>query len=110
MRRWKKILSMLVMVCMLCPCVSMIVHAASAEVRFSDPSTTVGAEVDVNIRVSSSAEIVSLNLTLAYDTDKLRFISGDSATGGSGTITMNCTGESIEDGLTLKFQALAEGT
>ncbi len=110
MRRWKKILSMLVIVCMLCPCVSMIVHAASAEVRFSDPSTTVGAEVDVNIRVSSSAEIVSLNLTLAYDTDKLRFISGDSATGGSGTITMNCTGESIEDGLTLKFQALAEGT
>ena len=110
MRRWKKILSMLVMVCMLCPCVSMIVHAASAEVRFSDPSTTVGAEVDVNIRVSSSAEIVSLNLTLAYDTDKLRFISGDSATGGSGTITMNCTGENIEDGLTLKFQALAEGT
>lgn len=110
MRRWKKILSMLVIVCMLCPCVSMIVHAASAEVRFSDPSTTVGAEVEVAIRVTSSADIVSLNLTLAYDTDKLRFISGDSATGGSGTITMNCTGESIEDGFTLKFQALAEGT
>lgn len=110
MRRWKKILSMLVMVFMLCPCVSMIVYAASAEVRFSDPSTTVGSEVDVSVRVTSSADIVSLNLTLAYDTDKLRFISGDSATGGGGTITMNCTGESIENGYTLKFQALAEGT
>lgn len=110
MRRWKKVLSLLFIVCMLCPCVSMVAHAASAEVRFSDPSTTVGAEVEISVRVISSDDIASLSMTLSYDTDMLRFISGDDATGGSGTITMNCTGESIEDGYTLKFQALAEGT
>lgn len=110
MRRWKKVLSLLFIVCMLCPCVSMVAHAASAEVRFSDPSTTVGAEVEISVRVISSADIASLSMTLSYDTDMLRFVSGDEATGGGGTITMNCTGESIEDGYTLKFQALAEGT
>ena len=110
MRRVKKILSLLVMVCMLCPCVSTIAYASSAEVRFSDPSTTVGAEVEISVRVISSADIVSLSMTLLYDTDMLRFISGDNATGGGGTITMNCNGDSIEDGYVLKFQALAEGT
>ena len=110
MRRVKKILSMLMIVCMLCPCVSAIVHAASAEVLFSDPSTTVGAEVDISVRINSSDNIGTLNMTLTYDADKLRFISGDSATGGSGTITMNCNEDTIGDGYTLKFQALAEGT
>lgn len=110
MRRVNKILSLVVMVCMLCPFMPMTAHAASAEVRFSDPSTTVGAEVEISVKISSSDDIVSLSMTLAYDTDMLRFISGDNATGGSGTITMNCTGESIDNGYTLKFQALAEGT
>ncbi len=110
MRRWKKILSLLMIVCMLCPCAALVVHAASAEVRFSDPSTTVGAEVEIAVKVSSSDDIQTLNMTLAYDADKLRFISGDSASGGSGTITMNCDGSSIDNGYTLKFQALAEGT
>lgn len=110
MRRWKKILSLLMIVCMLCPCVSMIALAASAEVRFSDPSTTVGAEVDISVRINSSDDIETLNMKLTYDTDMLRFISGDNASGGSGTITMNCDGNTIDNGYTLKFQALAEGT
>ena len=88
MRRVKKILYLLFVVCMLCPCMSMIVHAASAELRFSDPSTTVGAEVEVAIKIYSSADIETLNVTLAYDKDKLRFISGDNATGGDGSIAL----------------------
>ena len=107
MRRVKKILYLLFVVCMLCPCMSMIVHAASAELRFSDPSTTVGAEVEVAIKIYSSADIETLNVTLAYDKDKLRFISGDNATGGDGSIAL--TGV-LTDGYTLKFQALSEGT
>ncbi len=107
MRRVKKILYLLFVVCTLCPCMSMIVHAASAELRFSDPSTTVGAEVEVAIKIYSSSDIETLNVTLAYDKDKLRFISGDNATGGDGSIAL--TGV-LTDGYTLKFQALSEGT
>ena len=107
MRRVRRLLYLLAVVFMLCPCMSMIVHAASAELRFSDPSTTVGAEVDVAIKIYSSADIESLEVTLAYDKDKLRFISGDNATGGDGTIVLSGV---LMDGYTLKFQALAEGT
>ena len=57
MGRWKKILSLLMIVCMLCPCAAMVAHAASAEVRFSDPSTTVGAEVEIAVKISSSDDI-----------------------------------------------------
>ena len=71
MRRWKKVLSLLFIVCMLCPCVSMVAHAASAEVRFSDPSTTVGAEVEISVRVISSADIASLSMTLSYDSTEI---------------------------------------
>ncbi len=110
MGRWKKILSLLMIVCMLCPCAAMVAHAASAEVRFSDPSTTVGAEVEIAVKISSSDDIETLSMTLTYDADMLRFISGDNASGGSGTITMNCDGDTIDGGYTLKFQALAEGT
>lgn len=95
---------------MLCPCITMLVHAASAELFFSDPSTTVGAEVEVKVKLSASVDLASLDATLTYDADMLRFISGDNASGGSGTITLSATGDSASIDLVLKFQALKEGT
>ncbi len=110
MRRIKKALSSLILVCMLCPCISLLVHAASAELFFSDPSTTVGAEIDVKVKLSSSSDLGSLDATLTYDADMLRFISGDNATGGKGTITLSASGDGTSIDMTLKFQALQEGT
>ena len=57
-------------------------HAASAELRFTDPSTTVGAEVEVTAKFTAPVLMDSLEATLTYDSSKLRFVSGDSATGG----------------------------
>ena len=88
----------------------MLAHAASAELFFSDPSTTVGAEVEVKVKLSSSSDLASLDATLTYDAEMLRFISGDSASGGGGTITLSATGDSESIDLVLKFQALKEGT
>lgn len=110
MRRMRKVLALFIMVCMFIPCISMVAQAASAELRFSDPSTTVGAEVQVTAKLSSSSNLKSLEAALTYDTSMLRFVSGDSATGGDGTVTISGTGSGTSMEFILTFQALAEGT
>ena len=89
MKRMKKVLAALVMACMLCPALSMVAYAAPAELRFTDPSTTVGAEVEVTAKLSAQANVQSFEATLTYDSSMLKFQSGDQATGGDGTITFN---------------------
>ena len=110
MRRIRKALASLLLVCMLCPCISTVVNAASAELRFTDPSTTVGAEVEVTAKLTSSVNIQSLDATLTYDSSMLKFISGDNASGGDGTITLSGSGNGTSMDFILKFQALEEGT
>lgn len=110
MKRMKKALAAVLLVCMLCPCISMIALAASAELRFTDPSTTVGAEVEVTAKLSSSSDLQSLQATLTYDANMLRFISGDSAAGGNGMITISGSGAGTSMDFILRFQALSEGT
>lgn len=100
MRRIKKALAAFAVVCMLSPCISMIVHAASAELRFTDPSTTVGAEVEVTAKLTSSSNLQSLDATLTYDTSMLKFISGDSVSGGDGTLNISGSGS----GTTLEYR------
>ncbi len=111
MRKIRKILAALAIVCMFVPCISMVTHAASGELRFSDPSTTVGAEVEVTARFTAPVLMDTLEATLTYDSSMLRFVSGDSATGGDGTVTISGDGGSATEAeFTLTFQALAEGT
>lgn len=109
MRTMKKMLALMVLICLFIPCISMVAQAASAELRFSDPSTTVGAEVQVTTKLSSSSNLKSLEATLSYDTSMLRFVSGDSASGGDGTVTISGTGSGTSMEFILTFQALAEG-
>lgn len=111
MRKIRKILAALAIVCMFVPCISVVTHAASGELRFSDPSTTVGAEVEVTARFTAPVLMDTLEATLTYDSSMLRFVSGDSATGGDGTVTISGDGGSATEAeFTLTFQALAEGT
>lgn len=110
MRRIKNVFFSLLIACMMCAGISVTANAASAELRFTDPSTTVGAEVEVTGKLSSASVLKTLDATLTYDTEMLRFISGDYASGGKGTITIggSTTGSTLE--FKLKFQALKEGT
>lgn len=111
MRKIRKLLIAFVVACLAIPGMTTIVHAASAEFRFSDPSTSVGAEVDVTAKVSSAVSLNTVQATLNYDSSKLKFISGDDATGGDGTI--NLSRNDSEAGtvmeFNLKFQALDVG-
>lgn len=111
MRRLRKVIFLILLVFVLCPCISMVADAAEAELHFTDPSTTVGAEVEVTANFSSSSSgLQSLNAVLTYDASMLRFVSGDSASGGNGTITIDGTGGGSSIDFVLKFQALQEGT
>ena len=110
MRKIKKILVALLMICMICPCISVITEAATAELRFADPSTNVGAEVEVKAKLSSASTLKSLDATLTYDTDSLKFISGDNATEDNGQIKLSWSGSGTSTEFNLKFQALQEGT
>ena len=65
MRRIKKALAAFAVVCMLSPCISMIVHAASAELRFTDPSTTVRGRG----RSNSKVNIIFQSSVSGCDTD-----------------------------------------
>lgn len=109
MRRLKKLFVTVLMICFMCPCISVITEAATAELRFSDPSTTVGAEVDVRVKLSSASSIKSMEAALNYDTNSLKFISGDNATENDGTIKLSWTGSGTTAEFDLKFQALQEG-
>lgn len=93
---------------MMCGIVS---FAASGEMRFSDPSTTVGANVEVTVRLSADYSLGNVSATLSYDSQYLRFVSGDMATDNGGQIQLTGNGSgSSEVNWSLQFQALAEGT
>lgn len=111
MKKLKKILALMIcasMTFMMCGIVS---FAADGQLRFSDPSTTVGATVEVTARMSADDGLGSVNATLSYDSQYLRFVSGSGATDNGGQIQL--TGEgggSSEISWSMQFQALAEGT
>ena len=112
MKKVKKIIVSFLLMCMLCVGMTCVASATAAEFRFSDPQTSVGEEVDVTAKVSSAKALNTIQATLSYDKTKLRFISGDDATGGDGTITISRNDENAGTTMefNLKFQALDEGT
>ena len=110
MRKIKKLVVTFLAICLMCPGLSVITQAATAELRFADPSTTVGAEVEVKTKLSSVSSLQSMEATLTYDKSELKFISGDNATAKDGTIKISWTGTGTTAEFNLKFQALKEGT
>lgn len=94
---------------------SFAAFAAQGSLSFSDPSVTVGEEVDVTVKVEADAgtAINDANIVLQYPSDKLEFVSGTDSDGGAGTIRIH--GASNGKGTanleyTLKFNALSAGT
>ena len=54
MKKVKKIIVSFLLMCMLCVGMTCVASATAAEFRFSDPQTSVGAEVEVTAKVSSA--------------------------------------------------------
>ncbi|WP_051671636.1 cadherin-like beta sandwich domain-containing protein [Oribacterium sp. P6A1] len=88
--------------------------AATASISFSDPSVTVGSEVNVTMKVSSTDGTLSRSdITLGYDTNLLQFVSGTDAEGGAGTIRVKGATNGAGTGTleyNLKFNTLSSGS
>lgn len=106
--RWlKKMTAVIAAVCMAVLVLPFSADAAEPQLRFSDPTTTQGATFDVEATFYADEGIGSVNATLAYDAEVLKFVSGDGATASNGQIQLTGNGGgSTEIKWTLQFQAL----
>lgn len=89
--------------------------AATGKITFSDPSVTVGNQVSVTMKISSTSGegLGASDVMLEYDSSMLEFVSGTSANGGAGSVRVLGTMESegqTSFSFTLKFKALQAGT
>lgn len=112
MKKLRKALMALMAVCILVSGFSFSAYASSGQLRFSDPSTTVGAEVEVTATFTGTVAVQSAEATLTYDTSMLRFVEGGQVTDNNGTLTLSGAGDgtSTQLNFTMTFQALQEGT
>ena len=113
MNKIQKKLGMLLAFCLLLPCFSIVAHAASGVLTFSAPTTKVGETVTVKAKLDAyGSPIGDGDITVTYDPAKLEFVSGQNASGGSGTVNLSTTGDGsvTELNYTMEFRALSEGT
>lgn len=112
MKMIKKMSAVLMAICLSISCFSMVAYAADGRVSFTDPETQVGEMVEVKCVANSTVgNIANVEVKLSYDTEYLRFDSGDGVTDdGNGTLTCTGSGTSAEVTFVVTFQALKEGT
>lgn len=112
MKLVKKISAVLLTLCLVVPCFSMVASAADGKISFSDPQTKVGDIVEVKCAVrSTSGTLGNVEVKLSYDSESLSFESGDGvAADGDGALTCTSSGGSQEQIFLIEFQALKEGS
>ena len=115
MKTMKKLTTLMLTICLLVACFSMSAFAADGKIMFTDPQTKAGETVEVTGVVQKSAgNFGKIEITMKYDTDMLKFKSGDGITESeAGKITYkgdatNEVGERKE--FKFSFTALKEGT
>lgn len=108
----KKIATLLLAICLVVPCFSMVSHAAN-RIMFEDPSTAVGETLALKGVIQTDSAMEDRNVVMTYDTTMLKFVSGDNVTEtGTGELTYNAKGEAggqrVE--FVMNFEVLKEGT
>ena len=91
--RIKRFAAALLAACVLAACLPvqmMTAYAATARIAFSDPSAEVGADVKVNMKITSADGTLSTaDVMLSYDSDLLEFVEGTDADGGAGAVRVH---------------------
>ena len=77
MKKLKKLAALMLCTAMTFMMCGIVSSAASGQLRFSDPSTTVGATVEITAKLSADESLSEASATLTYDTTALKFIRGD---------------------------------
>jgi len=117
MKAMKKIVMMLICICLVVPCFAVVSHADNNAIRFNDPKTKTAEEFEVTGYVETTSAVSGVKLVFSYDTEYLKFISGNSiveTTPGkleyrnvNSYESLPATGRLV---FAMKFQALKEGT
>lgn len=87
--------------------------AATGRIAFSDPSTSVGEEVTVNMKFSSTSgdELGNTDVMLSYDPTLLEYVgTAENVSGGTGKLRVIGAPGVTEVATQLKFKALRAGT
>lgn len=115
MKMMKKLATILLAVCLVVPCFSMLTYAADGRIMFTDPQTKVGEVLQVKGVVEKhSGNFGKIEIVMTYDTSYLKFNSGDGVTETtSGELTY--VGDATNDTGTrkefyMKFDVLKAGT
>lgn len=112
MKVMRKIATLLLAICLVVPCVSMVSHAAN-RIMFEDPSTAVGQTLQLKGVIETDSAMEDREVVMTYDTSMLKFKSGDNVTETSaGELTYKATGEAGSQRVEflMSFDVLKEGT
>ncbi|MEE0885029.1 MAG: cohesin domain-containing protein [Faecalimonas sp.] len=116
MKMMKKFATLLLAICLVVPCFSMVSFAANGAIQFTDPSTKVGETLEVigKVKRTDNTGFGKVSVTMTYDTSYLKFKSGNGLVESqAGEITY--TGDATSDvgaihEFKLLFDVLKAGT
>ena len=112
-RRWAAAVAAICLLTLFLPLYGMTAFAATARIAFSDPTASVGSEINVKMKITSSDNLSTADIMLAYDANSLEFIEGTNAEGGNGAVRVHGdggAGNTTTLAYDLKFKASAAGT
>ena len=91
MRAMKKFTTVILAICLLAVCFSVSVFAADGKIMFTDPTVKAGETVQVTGVVQKErGNFGKISVTMKYDTEFLKFTSGDGVTEAeSGKLTLS---------------------
>ena len=112
MKVMRKIATLLLAICLVVPCFSMVSHAAN-RIMFEDPSTAVGEKLALKGVIQTDSTMEDRKVVMTYDTTMLKFVSGDGVTEtAAGQLTYEAKGaaggQRVE--FIMNFDVLKEGT
>ena len=112
MKVMRKIATLLLAICLVVPCFSMVSHAAN-RIMFEDPSTAVGEKLALKGVIQTDSAMEDRKVVMTYDTTMLKFVSGDGVTEtAAGQLTYEAKGaaggQRVE--FIMNFDVLKEGT
>ena len=110
MKFTKKIATILLSVCLIVPCFSVMALAANGVIFFSDLETSVGDEFTITGTAVVSGDVIGdATIHMTYDPSYMRFEEGDGVNADTdGNLTFKGSGDGSSDRIefTMKFQAL----
>ncbi len=121
MKMIKKIAGLLLTICLLVPCFSILTFAAEGAIEFSDhvsdsDAIHVGETVNVTcaLKLSSAGEIQDSTIVISYDSSMLKFMGNANVTETTAgeltcTLVVSASNKKRAD-IELSFQGLKEGT